>query len=250
VRRAQARQAAVSAAQGCAQGKRRGPPLDRWGADGRARPPPPWSWSGSVPKPTVESRAPVRHRCTPVEPVRAFCAPVAGAARVVRRAAHAGRARERRHPRGRPPGVGVRVGFFRDDIAARIVSAYVDCGIIARSPFATIDREGVGELLEIAVARGRRARPGLKTGVCGEHGGDPASIGIFHAGGARLCQLLAVPRARRAASLRLRPRSSADGAHASSGEAADSSRRRRTAPSRSTYCPRWRAARNWSRTRS
>jgi pyruvate,orthophosphate dikinase len=64
-------------------------------------------------------------------------------------------------------------GFSRDDIEARIVPAYVDRGILDRSRFATIDREGVGELLEIAVARPRGARPGLEAGVCGEHGATP-----------------------------------------------------------------------------
>jgi pyruvate,orthophosphate dikinase len=48
------------------------------------------------------------------------------------------------------------------------------------SPFETIDREGVGRLVEIAVAEGRAARPGLKIGVCGEHGGDPESVHFFH----------------------------------------------------------------------
>ena len=75
---------------------------------------------------------------------------------------------------------------------------YVDSGIVERSPFATIDEQGVGELVQIAVERGRAARPGLEVGICGEHGGDPASIRFFHRGRARLRQLLAVPRADRA----------------------------------------------------
>ncbi|MCI3928860.1 pyruvate, phosphate dikinase [Streptomyces sp. AN091965] len=74
-------------------------------------------------------------------------------------------------------------GFSRDDVEAAFFSAYLDKGIFKVSPFETIDREGVGRLVEIAVAEGRAARAGLKIGVCGEHGGDPASIGFFHAAG-------------------------------------------------------------------
>jgi pyruvate,orthophosphate dikinase len=65
------------------------------------------------------------------------------------------------------------LGFSRDDIEAAIVPAYVDGGIIDRSPFATIDARGVGELVQIAIERGRAARPGLEVGICGEHGGTP-----------------------------------------------------------------------------
>jgi pyruvate,orthophosphate dikinase len=61
-------------------------------------------------------------------------------------------------------------------IEAAIVPHYVETGIVARSPFATIDERGVGELVQIAIERGRDARPGLEVGICGEHGGDPASI--------------------------------------------------------------------------
>jgi pyruvate,orthophosphate dikinase len=71
-------------------------------------------------------------------------------------------------------------GFSRDDVEAAFFSAYLDKGIFAVSPFETIDREGVGRLVEIAVAEGRAARPDLKIGVCGEHGGDPASVHFFH----------------------------------------------------------------------
>ena len=93
------------------------------------------------------------------------------------------------------------LGFSRDDIEARIVPHYVDAGIIARSPFATIDQQGVGELVEIAVQRGRAARPGLEIGVCGEHGGDAASIRFFHAAGLDYvsCSPFRVPIARVAA---------------------------------------------------
>ncbi|MFF4650727.1 pyruvate, phosphate dikinase [Streptomyces sp. NPDC001380] len=71
-------------------------------------------------------------------------------------------------------------GFSRDDVEAAFFSAYLDKGIFAVSPFETIDADGVGRLVRIAVEEGRAARPGLKTGVCGEHGGDPASVHFFH----------------------------------------------------------------------
>ncbi|MDC0765403.1 pyruvate, phosphate dikinase [Streptomyces sp. HD] len=74
-------------------------------------------------------------------------------------------------------------GFSRDDVEAAFFSAYLDKGIFKVSPFETIDREGVGRLVEIAVAEGRAERPDLKIGVCGEHGGDPASVHFFHAAG-------------------------------------------------------------------
>ncbi|MFC4463537.1 pyruvate, phosphate dikinase [Streptomyces xiangluensis] len=74
-------------------------------------------------------------------------------------------------------------GFSRDDVEAAFFSAYLDKGIFKVSPFETIDREGVGRLVEIAVAEGRAARPGLKIGVCGEHGGDPESVHFFHGAG-------------------------------------------------------------------
>ncbi|MBC9715782.1 pyruvate, phosphate dikinase [Streptomyces sp. TRM66268-LWL] len=74
-------------------------------------------------------------------------------------------------------------GFSRDDVEAAFFSAYLDKGVFAASPFETLDREGVGRLVELAVAEGRAARPGLKIGVCGEHGGDPQSVHFFHAAG-------------------------------------------------------------------
>jgi pyruvate,orthophosphate dikinase len=67
------------------------------------------------------------------------------------------------------------LGISRDD-AGRFLGAYVDQGIYPRDPFVSIDIEGVGELIEIAATRGRKTRPDLKLGICGEHGGDPASI--------------------------------------------------------------------------
>ena len=67
------------------------------------------------------------------------------------------------------------LGVSRDD-AARFLTTYVDKGIYATDPFVSLDVEGVGELIEIAAERGRRTRPDIKLGICGEHGGDPASI--------------------------------------------------------------------------
>ena len=74
-------------------------------------------------------------------------------------------------------------GFSRDDVEAAFFSAYLDKGVFKVSPFETIDREGVGRLVGIAVAEGRAARPDLKIGVCGEHGGDPESVHFFHTAG-------------------------------------------------------------------
>ncbi|MDX3884290.1 MULTISPECIES: pyruvate, phosphate dikinase [Sphingomonas] len=67
------------------------------------------------------------------------------------------------------------LGVSRDD-AGRFLTTYVDKGIYARDPFVSLDVEGVGELIELAAERGRKTRPGIKLGICGEHGGDPASI--------------------------------------------------------------------------
>ena len=67
------------------------------------------------------------------------------------------------------------IGISRDD-AGRFLGTYVDKGIFARDPFVSIDVEGVGELIQLAAERGRKTRPGIKLGICGEHGGDPASI--------------------------------------------------------------------------
>ncbi|MFD9560809.1 pyruvate, phosphate dikinase [Streptomyces sp. NPDC059994] len=74
-------------------------------------------------------------------------------------------------------------GFSRDDVEAAFFSVYLDKGVFPVSPFETIDREGVGRLVRIAVAEGRAARPDLKIGVCGEHGGDPESVHFFHEAG-------------------------------------------------------------------
>jgi pyruvate, orthophosphate dikinase len=93
------------------------------------------------------------------------------------------------------------LGFSRDDIEAAIVPNYVETGIVDRSPFATIDEKGVGELVQIAIERGRETRPGLEVGICGEHGGDPASIRFFDRAGLDYvsCSPFRVPIARVAA---------------------------------------------------
>jgi pyruvate,orthophosphate dikinase len=67
------------------------------------------------------------------------------------------------------------LGVSRDD-AARFLSVYVEKGIFPRDPFVSLDIEGVGQLVEIAAERGRATSPDIKLGICGEHGGDPASI--------------------------------------------------------------------------
>ena len=70
-------------------------------------------------------------------------------------------------------------GFSRDDVEAAFFSAYLDRGVFGVSPFESIDREGVGALVRMAVDNGRAVRPKLKCGVCGEHGGDPDSVHFF-----------------------------------------------------------------------
>ena len=93
------------------------------------------------------------------------------------------------------------LGFSRDDIEGRVMGPYLEQGLLARNPFETIDADGVGELVRIAVSRGRAAKPGLKLGVCGEHGGDPESIALFFDAGLDYvsCSPYRVPIARLAA---------------------------------------------------
>lgn len=71
-------------------------------------------------------------------------------------------------------------GFSRDDVEASFFSRYLELGIFGVSPFESIDRDGVGRLVSIAVEEGRASRPHLHLGVCGEHGGDPESVHFFH----------------------------------------------------------------------
>jgi pyruvate,orthophosphate dikinase len=92
-------------------------------------------------------------------------------------------------------------GFSRDDVEGRMMSAYLQEGLLKRNPFETIDQPGVGELVADAVERGRATRPDLKLGVCGEHGGDPESIDFFYRAGLDYvsCSPFRVPIARLAA---------------------------------------------------
>ncbi|MHB1774374.1 MAG: pyruvate, phosphate dikinase [Acidimicrobiales bacterium] len=92
-------------------------------------------------------------------------------------------------------------GFSRDDVEGRMMAAYLELGLLPRNPFETIDPRGVGELVRLGTARGRATRPGLKVGVCGEHGGDPASIALFYDAGLDYvsCSPFRVPVARLAA---------------------------------------------------
>ena len=71
-------------------------------------------------------------------------------------------------------------GFSRDDVEGAFFSRYMDLGIFGVSPFETLDRDGIGRLIEIAVEEGRKTRPDLKIGICGEHGGDPDSVHFCH----------------------------------------------------------------------
>ena len=92
------------------------------------------------------------------------------------------------------------LGMSRDDAGA-FLPEYVRKGIYARDPFASIDEEGVGEMVRIAVEKGRKTRPNIKLGICGEHGGDPATIDFCHRVGLTYvsCSPYRVPIARLAA---------------------------------------------------
>ena len=70
-------------------------------------------------------------------------------------------------------------GFSRDDVEASFFSEYLDNGVFGVSPFESIDVDGVGALVRVAAEKGRAVHEGLKLGVCGEHGGDPASVHFF-----------------------------------------------------------------------
>ncbi len=92
-------------------------------------------------------------------------------------------------------------GFSRDDVEGRMMSAYLEEGLLKRNPFETIDQTGVGELVRIGAERGRQTNKQLKLGVCGEHGGDPESITLFYDAGLHYvsCSPFRVPIARLAA---------------------------------------------------
>ncbi len=91
-------------------------------------------------------------------------------------------------------------GFSRDD-AGKFITYYTENGILEKDPFQTLDQEGVGQLIKIGVAKGRGTRPNLKVGICGEHGGDPASVEFCYRSGLNYvsCSPYRVPIARLAA---------------------------------------------------
>jgi pyruvate, orthophosphate dikinase len=93
------------------------------------------------------------------------------------------------------------LGFSRDDVESKFIPTYIEDKIIDRSPFETIDAPGVGWLVRLAAWVGREAHPGLKLGICGEHGGDPDSVAFFHRAGLDYvsCSPFRVPIARIAA---------------------------------------------------
>ena len=92
-------------------------------------------------------------------------------------------------------------GYSRDDAERNFLLKYVEEGILPNNPFQTIDRDGVGELMRMCVEKGRKARPDLEVGICGEHGGDPESIELCHLIGNNYvsCSPFRVPVARLAA---------------------------------------------------
>jgi pyruvate,orthophosphate dikinase len=112
-------------------------------------------------------------------------------------------------------------GISRDDAETGFLTEYLAKGILQRNPFATLDQAGVGYLMDLAVRLGRRARPGLQVGICGEHGGDPATIAFCHRIGLDYvsCSPFRVPVARLAA------------AHAALTQAAQHARMRPRPPS-------------------
>ena len=93
------------------------------------------------------------------------------------------------------------LGFSRDDAEGKFLTYYLEHGILERNPFEVIDEEGVGDLMRIAVERGRGAKPGIKLGICGEHGGEPNSVAFCHRLGLDYvsCSPYRVPLARLAA---------------------------------------------------
>jgi pyruvate,orthophosphate dikinase len=93
------------------------------------------------------------------------------------------------------------LGFSRDDVESKFLNVYMEQKIVDRSPFETIDKPGVGWLVRLAAWTGREAKPDLKLGICGEHGGDPESIAFFQMAGLDYvsCSPYRVPIARVAA---------------------------------------------------
>ena len=93
------------------------------------------------------------------------------------------------------------LGFSRDDAEGKFLTYYLEHGLLERNPFEVLDEEGVGDLMRIAVERGRGAKPGIKMGICGEHGGEPRSVAFCHRLGLDYvsCSPYRVPLARLAA---------------------------------------------------
>ena len=91
-------------------------------------------------------------------------------------------------------------GFSRDDVG-KFLPAYLEDGILERDPFATLDTNGIGQLVKMGVEKGRLSKPDLKVGICGEHGGDPDSVEFCHKIGLNYvsCSPYRVPIARLAA---------------------------------------------------
>ena len=92
-------------------------------------------------------------------------------------------------------------GYSRDDAEGKFLQNYVEQKILPANPFATLDQEGVGQLMKIALEKALKIRPHLKRGICGEHGGDPASVKFCHRIGLNYvsCSPFRVPQARLAA---------------------------------------------------
>jgi pyruvate,orthophosphate dikinase len=93
------------------------------------------------------------------------------------------------------------LGFSRDDAEGKFLTHYLEDGVLERNPFETLDQSGVGDLMRIAVERGRSTKPDLKLGICGEHGGEPKSVAFCHELGLDYvsCSPYRVPLARLAA---------------------------------------------------
>jgi len=91
-------------------------------------------------------------------------------------------------------------GFSRDDVG-KFIRDYIDKGILEKDPFQVLDQRGVGQLVKMAVEKGRKTRPGLHCGICGEHGGEPSSVEFCHTVGLDYvsCSPYRVPIARLAA---------------------------------------------------
>jgi pyruvate,orthophosphate dikinase len=89
----------------------------------------------------------------------------------------------------------------RDDAEGKFLTFYLEDGVLERNPFEVLDQDGVGDLMQIAVERGRQAKPEIKLGICGEHGGEPSSVEFCHRIGLDYvsCSPYRVPLARLAA---------------------------------------------------